>query len=180
MPAKLDRCVDKVIAKGNSKSSAFAICTKSVGLSKTAISEDYISNKAKKLIVNEMSIRDKKNDFAEEYHIQNGGKRVGERDAFSGSKARPDEVMDRKSATKYKALQRLEDRYSTKATRAEILLDKKKAMNKNLEEFGKRKVGTSERVAKAAGKFANKIKGGLKSLIPSGKELAPAALRLVR
>jgi len=34
MPAKLDRCVKKVIAKGHSRSSAFAICNKSLGLTK--------------------------------------------------------------------------------------------------------------------------------------------------
>jgi len=32
MPAKLDRCVKKVQAKGHSKSSAYAICTTSTGI----------------------------------------------------------------------------------------------------------------------------------------------------
>lgn len=35
MPAKLDRCVKKVQAKGNSKSSAYAICVSSTGLKPT-------------------------------------------------------------------------------------------------------------------------------------------------
>ncbi len=34
MPAKLDRCVKKVMAKGRAKSSAFGICTVSLGLGK--------------------------------------------------------------------------------------------------------------------------------------------------
>ena len=41
MPAKLDRCVDKVMMKGHDKSSAFAICNKSLGLSKVAITMKY-------------------------------------------------------------------------------------------------------------------------------------------
>jgi len=32
MPAKLDRCVKKVMASGKSKSSAYGICVKSTGL----------------------------------------------------------------------------------------------------------------------------------------------------
>jgi hypothetical protein len=34
MPAKLDRCVRKVKAKGHSKSSSYAICSKSTGIKK--------------------------------------------------------------------------------------------------------------------------------------------------
>jgi len=32
MPAKLKRCVEQVMAKGHSKSSAYAICVSSTGL----------------------------------------------------------------------------------------------------------------------------------------------------
>lgn len=31
MPTKLDRCVKQVMSKGNTKSSAYAICSKSTG-----------------------------------------------------------------------------------------------------------------------------------------------------
>ena len=46
MPAKLDRCVKHVKAQGKDESSAWAICKKSLGLTKTAIApQGMIANR---------------------------------------------------------------------------------------------------------------------------------------
>jgi hypothetical protein len=156
MPAKLDRCVDRVMAKGNDKSSAFAICNKSLGLTKVAISAKL----AKKVF----NIRYAKNAAASDKA------RIPFSDAF-GKVERSGLTGDR--LKKFDRAQIIARRASEKLDNASNSLRAREVWDKNLKEYGKRSPSLVE-------KIKHKIKSAISENGLSGAEkrrLAPAMQR---
>ncbi len=178
MPKKLDDCVSKVMMKGKDRSSAFAICNAS--LYKKALSEKGLKKRFDEAYAREASAKSAKEAFDDEYRIRNGGKKIGEVSAFDGHKTNPDEVYSGKILKKRKALERLESIRSNKTDRALSLVRKKKEMNRNLADFGKRKVSSAEKIVLKSKKLFSKVKHGLEGLAHAGGHLAPALAKAVR
>lgn len=160
MPAKLDRCVDKVMEKGHDKSSAFAICNKSLGLTKTAIS----SNLAKKV-------------FDRAYMRELTAK------TYAKTHSDPVDLLSRTvDMNKAKHLIRrnklIAEKASNKTLTALDRLNTRKAWEANKAAYGERNPSITTKIKHGLGsifgKASEKAKKGLSSVSTEKKHLRPA------
>jgi hypothetical protein len=165
---------------GKDKSSAFAICNSS--LYKKALSKDFLRKKFDAAYATEAGFDSRARELAEESHLYNNSPRIGEvKSKFDGTVATAEDALSGEELKKYKALKRLKDRYGKKTSRLGDLIDKKEQMNRNLKEYGKRKVSSSEKIATKARGLLSKVKKGIGGLVGAeGKNLVPSLVKAVR
>lgn len=127
MPQRLDRCVKHVTAQGKSKGSAFAICNKSLGTSKTSFLKK--ESMSVQLLTRAMQEATKKRFIA-------GGKRAK---AYIGG------VSHSKKVAADNAL----GAAARRVGRIEKGIEKRKKWAKNIQDYGSRNPSVLDRVKKA-------------------------------
>ncbi len=180
MPAKLDRCVEKVMNQGRSKSSAFAICNAS--LYKKAISDNYIAEKG--------GLSKIKKDLFFTEGLDNYA-----RDKVAGNIEVPKERINNPTHNdikfsmtgheyeNYKKQVKRRDSAYAKKSRIRSLQAKNYSMKNRLAEYGTRKnISAMDKFKIKAGKALGSIKKGLSGAIkPSPKpQLVPALAKVLR
>lgn len=158
MPAKLDRCVKKVESKGNSRSSAFAICNKSLGLTKTAVTAALV----RKIFDKRYAIEKGLKNYAK-YH-PNQYSYAGE---ASATKARH---LIRANKLRIKGAENM-------TNKASDFLRNMKKMDANKAKYGVRNPGLAtiakKNISNVVSPIKEKIKSGLSSVF-NGKKVQPA------
>jgi len=160
MPAKLDRCVDKVMAKGKDKSSAFAICNKSLGLTKVAISSNLAKRVFDARYLREMSLKNYAATHSDPLDL------IGKNVSLNKAK----HLVRRNKLAAEKA--------GDRTLRAMDMLDTRKAWEANKAKYGVRNptIGTKIKhgLSSIFGKAKEGTKKGLSSVTPRIGAPAPA------
>jgi len=149
MPAKLDRCVYKVMEKGKDKSFAFAVCNKSLGLTKTAISSKLARKVFEARYLKELAAKE-----------------------YSSTHSDPISLIDRNtSLNKAKHLVRknrlVSEKARNKSLRALEMFTNRKEWEANKAEYGTRSPSIISKIKHGLSKVLTKARGNANSGLSS-------------